>query len=121
MVSGSPTSVLRFPAVRSTDRAPSRAPVNAAAHSSFVVVLPFEPVTPMTLPAKRARAARARSPSAVRASATPMTGTPAQPAGTPRAVGTTTAAAPAWAAAAQNSNPSTRSPGSAKNRRPGVT
>ena len=120
-VSGSPTSVLRLPAVRNTSPEPA-GPVartsSAAAVSSFVVVLPFEPVMPTTCPEKRSRTARARSASAVLVSATPSTGTPSQPVGRPRSRATTTAAAPAATAEPQCRKPSVRSPGSAKNSRP---
>ena len=64
---------------------------------------------------------RRQVPQRPRGSATAMTGIPLQPAGRPRPAATTTAAAPAWAAAPQKSKPSTRSPGRAKKRRPGFT
>ena len=73
----------------------------AAAVSSLVVVLPFEPVIPTTLPPKPSRTERARSASAIRGSATASTGIASQPAGTPRSRATTTAAAPVAAAGAQ--------------------
>ncbi len=110
IVSGRPTSVLKLPGVRSD--APSGR--SAAAQSSLVVVLPFEPVIATTRPANPSRTARARSPSARRGSSTAITARSAQPAGTPRPRATTTPAAPAAAACAANAKPSTRSPGSAK-------
>ena len=50
-----------------------------------------------------------------------MIAAPSQPAGTPRARDTTMPAAPAAAACAAKSKPSTRSPGNAKNSWPGAT
>ena len=68
--------MLKLPGVRSTRPSGD----SAAAHSSLVVVLPFEPVTPTTSPRNSARTARASWPSAARGSSTAMIAA----AGTPR-------------------------------------
>ena len=124
MVSGRPISVLKLPGVRSTSPElcpPERARSSAAATSSLVVVLPFDPVMPTTCPRNFARTARARSASARRGSSTAMTGhVAATRRGCPARAATTTAATPGGRGRAQKSNPSTRSPGSAKNSRPGA-
>ena len=105
-MSGTPTSLFRFPSVASA--APRVARI--AASISFVVVLPFEPATAATGIPKRRRWNAASAPSARSASSTSKSGSPGT-AGVPRR--TTAAPAPFVFASARNACASKRSPFSA--------
>ena len=141
--SGRPISLLAFPGVALVFVA---APPSAAAISSFVVVFPTEPVTPITSRSKRARqlvaaAASARTPESTRRSVAPcfvaatfaaaMATSSAAPSpacgatacGAAAELGrsATTAAAPRSRASTMCRRPSVRSPGSAKKISPSAT
>ncbi|CPU48486.1 Uncharacterised protein [Mycobacteroides abscessus] len=133
-VQGWPSSLLNDPGGATT----SPSGLSTAAIKSFVEVLPDEPVIP-TIRSPRAVSRRATSAAsaAVAAStaapdpsescssadtsvrATPVGGTTM--AGTPTGLAASTATAPASAAPRAWSWPSTRAPGRAKNRPPGLT
>ena len=113
-LSGRPISLLKFPAVRAVFPAAA----SASATSSFVLVLPTEPVTPTTRADTVARYPAANRPSAASTSSTRRK--PPSPGSFPTGKSSrTTAPAPAAETAARKSWPSARSPLSAKNKSPG--
>ena len=120
-VLGTPSSLFWLPFVATT--------VCAAASTSrtrfFVVVLPVEPVMPITRPLRCPRHSRAKSVMACAVSGTSMTAAPSSRASASTSEGsgcmTSAHTAPARRAAATKSWPSTRSPGSATYASPGFT
>ncbi len=109
-VSGTPTSPLYDP----TGATVGPWVASRAASRSFVVVLPAEPVMPMTVVGECSRTrrttSRASAPIASTASSTMIAGC-AAPSGACVARSASTAAAPAPSAASMKSWPSARSPG----------
>ena len=120
-VLGTPSSLFWLPAVATTE--PCAASTSRTRF--LVVVLPVDPVMPITVPRTCPRHARARSVRAAAVSGTSMTAAPISAASVlvASSSGRATRApkAPARRAAATKSWPSTRSPGRATYSHPGCT
>ena len=97
------------------DALPFMVLASAASTMRRVVVLPLEPVMATTLPRRRPRHHRPRSPSATRVSPTSMSGNPAGRANSPARRSTIAAAAPCAAASAKKAWASNFSPRRATN------